>query len=73
MELALVAHLNGVAFDDQIEALPEVVAAGRQDAMRVALDVPLLLLTLAGAEVQRAIEPDRDKGCDVRSSVRAHR
>jgi hypothetical protein len=27
MELALVAHLNGFAFDDQIEALPEVVCS----------------------------------------------
>src|SRR5512132_190305 len=73
MQPALVADLNGVAFDDEVEALPEVVAAGREDAMRVALDVPLLLLALAGAEVKRAIEPDRDERCDVRSSVCAHR
>ena len=42
MELALVAHLNRVAFDDQIDALPEVGAAGREDAMRIVLDVPFL-------------------------------
>lgn len=35
MQPALVADLNGVALDDQIEALPEVVAAGREDAMRL--------------------------------------
>jgi hypothetical protein len=40
----------------------KLFAAGREDATRVALDVPLLLLTLAGAEVQRAIEPDGDSG-----------
>ena len=73
MQPCLVSNLYGVAFDHEVEAVSEVVAAGREDAMWVVLDVLLLLFAFAGAEVERLVEPARNERCDVGPPVRAHR
>ncbi len=73
LEQALVAHPRGVAFHHHVESLVEGVAACGEDAVRVAREVLRFALALAGAKIQRAIQPDGEQRRDVRASLWAHR
>jgi len=50
-ERVIVGDLNGVALDDDVQSCVPLVAAGRQDHVRVDPQVDGLLLGEAGAEV----------------------
>src|SRR5688500_6665239 len=65
LQRLVVRDLNGVALDDHVEPVVPAVAAGRQDHVRVGAQVDGLLLGVAGAEVEGAVEPDRDERGDV--------
>src|SRR5215217_1680923 len=69
---ALVRDALGRALDDDVESVPERVAAGRHHAVRVRAEVALLALAPAGCEVQRAVEPGPDQRGGVRSTVGTH-
>src|SRR5258706_1117789 len=73
LEQALVAHSHGVAFHHHVEPLVEGVAACGEDAVRVAREVLRFALALAGAKIQRAIQPDGEQRRDVRVSIWTHR
>ena len=71
-ELGQVIHLRSLTFD--YDVLPvEPVAAGREDATRVARQVPGLALVWAGAEIQGSVQPDSQQRGDMRAPVRTHR
>src|SRR5918994_2243201 len=65
----LVAHIDGIAFDDHIWTPGERVRAGRDDTARVLCEVLRLAFVGAGGEVQRAVHPDGYQRRDVRASV----
>ena len=67
----MVGNRDGVALDNDIKSRVPVIASGRQRDVRVAPQVNGLLLVVAGTEVQRLPDPDRDQRGDVRPSVRA--
>src|SRR5829696_610738 len=61
------------AFHDDVQPGPEPVGAGGEDDPGIVLQVPGLLLGVAGAEVQRTVEPDRRQRGHVRPAVPPYR
>ena len=73
LQRRLVRDANGVALDDDVEPLVDVVAPGRQDAVPVAFEVPRLLLVGARAEEERAVRENGDERRHVRTPVAPYR
>src|SRR5487761_1408014 len=69
LEQVIVGELDGVTLDDDVQPCVPVVAASRQDHVRVAAQVDGLLLGSAGAEADGAVEPHGDERGHVRSAV----
>ena len=57
------------AFDRDVQTALPGIAAGGQDDVLVPPQIDRLLLLAPGAEMQRVVEPDRDEGADIRSTV----
>lgn len=65
----IVRDRHGRALDHHVESAGPSVAAAREHHVRIGTQVDGLLLRLTGREVDRVVEPHRDKRTDVRSAV----
>src|SRR5271165_3800100 len=68
-EEGIVGHPYGVAFGHHVEPLVPPVAAGQQQHVRVAAQVDGLLLAVAGAEVERSVQPHGHQRGEVGPAV----
>src|SRR6266566_2852137 len=68
-EHVIVGELDGVALDHDVEPFVPVVAAGRQNHVRVPTKVHGLLFAGAGGEVDGPIEPHGNERSDVGATI----
>jgi len=69
----IVRDLDGVAFNHDVDSLVPLVAAGEQDDVWVVFQVDGLLIGCAGAKMDSAVKPNRNKRRYVRSAIGQHR
>jgi hypothetical protein len=69
----LVRDLNGLTLDDDVEALLPLVAAGREDHVRVAPQVDGLLFARAGGKVEGIVEPNGHERRHMGSAIDSDR
>jgi hypothetical protein len=69
LELGVVGHADGLAFDNEVEALVQGVITRSQDAMSVVDEVLGFALGRTRAEIEGIIEPYRQDRGDVGPAI----